>query len=118
MEVPANLRAQQTLVVYVSNTVMALIAKTVIQVNKMQGRYGLLKTKVEVFLAFYTIPISIFSSVKFKFKTGYPILRLFEKGGEMNYRGPKDLESLEYFVHDKLNTETKKVINWENSLMK
>ena len=43
MEVPANLRAQQTLVVYVSNTVMALIAKTVIQVNKMQGRYGLLK---------------------------------------------------------------------------
>ena len=44
MEVPANLRAQQTLVVYVSNTVMALIAKTVIQVNKMQGRYGLLKT--------------------------------------------------------------------------
>ena len=36
----------------------------------------------------------------------------------MNYKGPKDLESLEYFVHDKLNTETKKVINWENSLMK
>ena len=39
MEVPANLRAQQDLVVYVSNTVMAQIAKTVLQVNKIQWRY-------------------------------------------------------------------------------
>ena len=44
MEVPANLRAQQDLVVYVSNTVMAPIAKTVLQVNKIQWCYGPLGT--------------------------------------------------------------------------
>ena len=107
MEVLVNLRAQQDLVVYVSSTVMALIAKTVTQVNKIQGPYGLSVTSC---LSSVLIHANfIFSSAKFNFRTGYPILRLFERGGEMNYKGPKDLQSLEFFIQDKLNTKIKKV---------
>ena len=42
---------------------------------------------------------------------------LFEAKGEMDYKGPKDIESLEFFVHDRLNTDTKKVMNLLNSVM-
>ena len=38
------------------------------------------------------------------FATGYPILWLSLKGGESNmmYKGPKDIESLMFFLNDKL----------------
>ena len=40
-----------------------------------------------------------------------PILKLFEKNDDLIYKGPKDLESLEFFVKDKLMTANKKVGN-------
>ena len=114
MEVPANLRAQQDLVVYVSNTAMALTVKTVLQVNKMQGRHCILGKLI--FPVFYIMRFSfLFSSAIFKFESGYPILTLFDKGGEMEYKGPKDLASLEFFVLDELITKTRKVSSQETN---
>ena len=53
-------------------------------------------------------------SVQVKFDSGFPILWYSWNGGQssMQYKGPKDIDSLMFFINDKEgNTKERKVID-------
>lgn len=45
---------------------------------------------------------------QFRSNVGFPILLLIEKNNNMEYRGPKDIESLLFFVNEKLGIGSQK----------
>ena len=45
---------------------------------------------------------------QFRSNVGFPILWLIEKNKNMEYRGPKDIESLLFFVNEKLGIGSQK----------
>ena len=47
-------------------------------------------------------------SAKYRSETGFPVLWLFEGSGNMQYRGPKDVDSLGFFINKKLGEKSKK----------
>ena len=94
--------------VHVKSTVMVQIVKAAKQVSLTDKVYfvfsffgyaiidNFIKPACTIDFSWPKITILL---AQIQFHVGYPILKLFENTGDKIYEGPKDLESLEFFVH-------------------
>jgi len=101
------------LLAHVRRTVLVNIAKTARQVNL---KFMKINYYQYCFFMINTIisKIQLNISVQLKFDSGFPILWYSWNGGQssMQYKGPKDIDSLMFFINDKEgNTKERKVID-------
>ena len=100
------------LLAHVRRIVLVNTAKIARQVNLKCMRINY--HKKDLYYQHHNFKMQLNISVQVKFDSGFPILWYSWNGGQssMQYKGPKDIDSLMFFINDKEgNTKERKVID-------